>query len=206
MSKLFKIVISALAVILLGTANSTSAQTKKQREKIKTTQSRVSIEYLTEYRADPDDPFYKMTVELPTVDKVEVIYITHLRKDQIPNAQTKTGETGQVLNGGIPGERFQIAAQNVLIGGAAEDFAAQWRKLLRGPGAACFAPAYRIKFWAKDQILLDTDVCYHCRNITIPEDGRREIRGFNAEGASGKELLKRLKELLPESDSDRNQR
>jgi hypothetical protein len=203
MSKLFKIVVSALAVILLGTANSTSAQTKKRREKIKTTQSGASIDYLTEYPADPDDPFYKMTVELPTVDKVEVTYITHLRKDQIPNARTKTGETGQVLNGGIPGERFQIAAQNVLIGEAAEDFAAQWRKLLRGPGAGCFAPAYGVRFWAKDRILLETNVCYHCHNLIIPGDG---IRGFNAEGKSGKELLKRLKELLPESDSNRNQR
>jgi hypothetical protein len=201
MSKLFKIVVSALAVILLGTANSTSAQTKKQREKIKTTQSRVSIEYPIEYPADPDDPFYKMTVELPTVDKVEMIYITHLRKDQMPDDQTKAGETGQVLNGGIPGERFKIAAQNVLIGKDAEDFAAQWRKLLRGPGAGCFAPAYRITFWSKDRILLETNVCYHCRNLIIPGNG---IRGFNAEGNSGKELLKRLKELLPESDTDRN--
>ncbi|HKQ92291.1 MAG TPA: hypothetical protein VJZ77_16645 [Blastocatellia bacterium] len=201
MNKLFKFAVAALVVILV-TTNSTSAQTRKQRKKPKVTQATIAIEY----PADPEDPFYQITVGLPDVDKVELFYVTLRRKDQTPKTQPNTVETEETPFGGIVGNEYQIAAQNTLRGEAAKDFATQWRKLLRGPGAACFAPAYRIKFWAKDQMLLGTDVCYHCRNITTPENGRREIRGFNAEGASGKELLKRLKELLPESDSNRNQR
>jgi hypothetical protein len=201
MNKLFRIAVAAL-VVILGTTNSTSALTRKQRKKPKVTQATIAIDY----PADSEDPFYKMTVGLPNVDKVELFYVTLRRKDQTPKTQPNTAETEEIPFGGIVGNQYRIAVQNTLRGEAAKDFAAQWRKFLRGPGAACFAPAYRIKFWAKDQILLDTDVCYHCRNITIPENGHREIRGFNAEGASGKELLKRLKELLPESDSDRNQR
>jgi hypothetical protein len=105
--------------------------------------------------------------------------------------------------GVVPGYQYQIAAQNILRGGPAEDFAAQWRMLLLGPGAGCFAPAYQIKFWSKDRELLVINVCYHCRNLTLLGTGSVEILEFNAEGKSGKELLKKLKELLPESDTDR---
>jgi hypothetical protein len=196
MSKLFKIAVAGL-VVILGTTNSTSAQTKKQRKKPKV----IQVTYAVEYPADPEDPFYKMTVGLPHVDKVELFYVTVRRKDQAPKTQPNTVEREESTLG-----EFEITAQNTLRGEAAEDFAAQWRKLLCGPGAGCFAPAYGIRFWAKDQILLETHVCYLCRNLKIPENGRSEIRGFNAEGKSGKELLKRLKELLPESDTDRNHR
>lgn len=192
MSKLFKIVVAAL-IVIIGITNSTSAQTKKQRKKPKVAQAIIAIEY----PADPEDPFYKMTVGLPEVDKVELLYVTPRRKDHAPKTQPNTVEREEP-----PFGQVEITAQNTLRGEAAEDFAAQWRKLIRGPGAGCFAPAYGIRFWAKDQILLETNVCYHCRNLIIPGDG---IRGFNAEGKSGKELLKRLKELLPESDPDRNQ-
>jgi len=197
MNKLFKIVAAALIVILLVIANSASAQTKKQRKKPQITQASTAIEY----PADPEDPFYKMTVGLPEVDKVELLYITPRRKGHAPETQPNTVEREGPSFGQV-----EITGKNTLSGEAAEDFAAQWRKLLRGPGAGCFAPAYGIRFWAKDQILLETNVCYHCRNLLLPGNGSAEIYGFNAEGKSGKELLKRLKELLPESESDRNHR
>jgi hypothetical protein len=201
MNKLFKIAVAAL-VIILGTTNSTSAQTKKQRKKPKV----IQVTYAVEYPADPEDPFYKMTVGLPDVDKVELFYITLRQKDPPSNTQPNAVDMEGVPFGGVPGMQYQIAAQNTLRGEAAEDFAGQWRKLLLGPGAGCFAPAYQIRFWAKDRELLVTNLCYHCRNLTLPGTGSVEIRGFNTEGKSGKELLKRLKELLPESDPDRNQR
>jgi len=196
MSKLFKIVVAAL-IVILGTTNSTSAQTRRQRKKPKVTQATIAIEY----PADPEDTFYKMTVGLPEVDKVELIYVTARRKDHAPKTQPNTAEREETTLGHV-----EITAQHTLRGEAAEDFAAQWRKLLRGPGAGCFAPAYGIRFLAKDQILLETNVCYLCGNLLLPGNGRPEIWGFNAKGKSGMELLKRLKELLPESDPDRNQR
>jgi hypothetical protein len=198
MGKLFKI-IGATLVIILGATNSIAAQTKKQRKKPKVTPTSIAIEY----PADPEDIFYKMTVGLPDVDKVELFYITLRGKDQIPNTQPNGVDIKGIPFGGVPGYQYQIAAQNTLRGEPAEDFAAQWRKLLLGPGAGCFAPAYQIKFWSKDRELLVTNVCYHCRNLTLPGTGSVEILGFNAEGKSGKEMLKKLKELLPESDTDR---
>jgi hypothetical protein len=199
MNKLFKIAVAAL-VVILGTTNSTSAQTRKQRKKPQVTQATIPIEY----PADPEDPFYKMTAGLPGIDKVELFYIALRREDQTSSTQPNVVDMKGIPFGGVPGNQYQITVQNTLRGEAAEDFAAQWRKLLRGPGAACFAPAYQIWFWANDRVLLVTNVCYHCRNLTLPGTGSVEIRGFNAEGNSGKELLKRLKELLPESDTDRN--
>ena len=60
MNKLFEFAVAAL-VVILGTTNSTSAQTRKQRKKPKVTQATIAIEY----PADSEDPFYKMTVGLP---------------------------------------------------------------------------------------------------------------------------------------------
>jgi hypothetical protein len=197
MSKLFKILVAALIVILLGIVNSAAAQARRQRKKPKV----IQVTYPIEYPADPETPFYKMTVRLPAVDKVELLYVIPRRKDHTSETQPNTVEREEPSFGQV-----EITAQNTLSGEAAEDFAAQWRKLLRGPGAGCFAPAYGIRFWAKDQILLETNVCYHCRNLLLPGNRNTEIWGFNAEGKSGKELLKRLKELLPESDTDRNHR
>jgi hypothetical protein len=199
MSKLFKVVVATL-VMILGATNSTTAQTKKQKQKPKVIREAPDIEY----PADPEDPFYEMTVGLPDVDKIELFYVTLRQKDQTPNTQPNTAETGEFPLSGLAGKEYQISDQNTLAGEAAKDFAAQWRRLLRGPGAGCFMPAYSIRFWAKDQILLETEVCYHCHNVRITENGRSEIRGFNAEGKSGKDLLERLKELLPESDTNRN--
>ena len=141
-----------------------------------------------------------MTAGLPDVDKVELFYVSPGQKDQGPQTQPYSGEIKEFPFWRNVGGQHQIT-RNILVGKAAEDFAAQWRKLLPGPGAGCFAPAYGIRFWAKDQMLLETEVCYHCRNLIIPGVG---IQPFNAEGKSGKDLLVTLKKLLPESDTGRN--
>jgi hypothetical protein len=194
MSDLFKVIGVAL-VIILGITSSTSAQTGKQRKKVKITWTEV-----VEYPSDPETHFYKMTAGLPDVDKVELFYVSPGQKGQASKTQPYSGEIKEFPFWRNVGGQHQIT-RNILEGKAAEDFVAQWRKLLRGPGAGCFAPAYGIRFWAKDQMLLETEVCYHCRNLTIPGEG---IQSFNAAGKSGKDLLVMLKKLLPESDTGRN--
>lgn len=201
MSKLFQVVVAAV-VIIAGITNSASAQTKIQKKKPKVIQ--VTTAPAIEYPADPEDPFYKMTVGLPAVDKVELFYLGWRQKDQTTDTQPDTVEKDEFPLEGNIRYQYQISDQNRLEGEAAEAFAAQWRKLLRGPGMGCFAPAYAIRFWAKGQIALETHICYHCHNLTIPKGGRSEIGGFNSEGKSGKDLLERLKELLPKSDTGRN--
>jgi hypothetical protein len=111
MGRLFKI-IGATLVIILGATNSIAAQTKKQRKKPKVTPASIAIEY----PADPEDIFYKMTVGLPDVDKVELFYITLRGKDQIPNTQPNGVDKKGIPFGGVPGYQYQIVAQNTFRG------------------------------------------------------------------------------------------
>ena len=107
MSRSYNISVVFLGVTLFGAFSPSTAQTKTQKRK------KPKAVFATEYPAAPDDPFYKMTVELPTVDRVELIYVTLIRKDQAPNAQPKTAEIEGSILGGWEA-RYQIASQNLL--------------------------------------------------------------------------------------------
>lgn len=170
-----------LSIALLSLPSEVLGQAKNpKKEKAKP----VVVAVAPEFPAEPNDPFYKFTVGLETVDKVELMYLSAEGKEVIIDAT---------------GTKIKIASRATLTGSAAEEFAALWRKLLRGNGAGCFAPAYSIRFLAKDKELLGTNVCYHCRNLLLPGENGSGITGFNARGKSGQELLKKLQELLPES-------
>lgn len=176
-----------LSIALLSLPSEVLGQAKNpKKEKAKPVVAVVD----PEFPAEPNDSFYKFTVGLGAVDKVELVYLTFVPEDQ----PDKGAEEVDLVGG-----RRRVSSRNVLTGNVAEEFAALWRKLLRGSGAGCFAPAYGVRFWAGDKVLLDTYVCYHCRNLLIPVDDRVEIRAFNAVGKSGQELLKKLQEFLPES-------
>lgn len=171
-----------LAIVLLIIPSETLAQSKKSKKEKEKPVTSVTI--LDEFPADSDDPFYKFTVGLGAVDKVELMYMS---------------ANGEEVTIDEEGTKIKIASKATLTGSDAGKFAALWRKLLRAPGAGCFMPAYLIRFWAKDKLILGTNVCYHCRNLLIQGKNGTEIRGFNATGKSGQELLKKLQELLPES-------
>lgn len=195
MSKLFNTSFAFLLMILIGIFSQSTAQTKKQEKK---KPKIIQVAPVIEYPAEPGDPFYKATVGLPIVDKVEVLYITHIEKYE---ALPVPSDNVEIRKASL-GHGYDVITKKVLKDKAAEDFAKQWRRLLRSNGAGCYTPAYAMKFLAGDRVLLETGVCYHCRNIVIPGNTGQEIRGFNAEGKSGQELLKTLQQLFPESKAN----
>jgi len=91
-------------------------------------------------------------------------------------------------------EPIRIMSSKILVGQKAERFAKIWRQVNRGGANACFAPAYLIKFYAGDEQLFETIVCFHCRNLMLT-DG--DFWGFDADGPAGLNLLKELKSLFP---------
>jgi hypothetical protein len=63
-------------------------------------------------------------------------------------------------------------------------------------GMACFSPAYKVKFFAKETLLLGSTICFHCHNLTLPEEGRGELYPFDADGKTGQNLLKAIQSTL----------
>ena len=52
-----------------------------------------------------------------------------------------------------------------------------WRGLKTGGGMGCFAPGYLLEFYSGENLLLSAHVCFHCRNVEIPEYGITSIDG-----------------------------
>jgi hypothetical protein len=184
--KNLKLIALLLLVSLLVTVN-VIGQTKKGKRK--THKQTIGKGYVPkEWPPEKDSLFYKRTVALPRVDRVELYKLDKLNlKDE---------------EGGIKAPRAgkaHVAASKILTEQDAENFTVTWRALKRGTGAGCFAPGYYIKFYSGDHLILETSVCFHCSNLTLTgENGGNEIWAFGAKGKGGKALLDKLKEILSE--------
>jgi hypothetical protein len=78
----------------------------------------------------------------------------------------------------------------------AEQFLKLWRRLKRGSGAACFVPAYNVKFYSSESLVLDSEICFGCDNLTLPNGALHKQWGFDGRGPEGQALLSALKKLL----------
>jgi hypothetical protein len=116
--------------------------------------------------------FLAYTRKLPAVTRIELDKITK--------------QDGQIT----------VLSSKILTSDDAEQFAKLWRRLKRGSGAGCFVPAYNLKFFANEDLLLDTEVCFGCDNLTLPDGTRTERWGFDGKGPEGQALLAALKILL----------
>ncbi len=176
MSKYRTFIATALiSVIVLGISIVADAQkrTKRRKSKPKAVETYVVAE---SWEPERGSLFFKQTRQLPDVTRVELRLIRN-GKDQV-----------------------RVLASKILLNDEAKQFTKVWRGLKRGVGAGCFVPAYQLKFYSNDQLLLETDVCFHCHNLTLPNGGLFEHWGFDADGKSGQALLKSLKALLPTND------
>lgn len=83
-----------------------------------------------------------------------------------------------------------------LDGQAAEDLARLWRTRGFGGGYMfCHFPAYGLRFFAGDKLLVETSLCWMCQNCYVQEiDGGYDWLGFHDRGG---ELYKELSRLLP---------
>jgi hypothetical protein len=128
----------------------------------------------------------RYTRQLPAIDKVEI----------------------QKVTGNIEIEKFveKIEATKTLIGNEAQAIATLWREQsYGGTGAICHSPAYAIKFYAKDHLILYASICYDCQNIGFIEPTFDRVLGFGGSGPKGQELLQIFKKAFPEAEANGKQ-
>ena len=121
-------------------------------------------------QTDEDTPFLQSVTNLPTVDKVEILAIESIRTNRKDIDCTQP----DIVCSNFPGK---VLASKTLSGEDANKISKLWRSLKNGNGAGCFAPAYVLRFYQKDKLLLMTDVCFQCCNATLPGTGIRSICG-----------------------------
>jgi hypothetical protein len=161
-------------------------QTRKRHRRVR--RQSVGIGYTrAEWPPAKDSLFYKFTVALPTVDRLEIYKLDKL--------YIATEEDGIAIP---QAGRAHVAASMTLTGPDAERLAKTWRALQQGAGSGCFAPGFYLKFFSSGQLLLETSVCFGCSNLTLMnEAGTTETWGFAKAGSSGQALLSALNEIIP---------
>lgn len=139
---------------------------------------------------DPD-PYFKHIKALPSPDKIELLAVGWIPIEKLKELDCNDRKYLCKPPYGLP---VQILASTVLVGKAAERISALWRQLKPGNSMGCFAPGYVIRFYAQDQLLLETEVCFHCCNASLPNYGLAGICGSTKPFGSVKE---KIMEMLP---------
>jgi hypothetical protein len=175
---LFLVAVMLLMVIGNGQTRAPKQQTEKHQSGTTTA--------VTEWKPLKETPFYKYTVALPPVDKIEIY--------RLGRRNLKSDEEGMwVPEAG----KSQIVASTILYGKKAERLAVKWRALKHSTGAACFVPAHYLRFYSGSRLLLDTTICFGCSHFSLPTNyGGTELWSFDARGKTGKALWARLERLL----------
>ena len=118
------------------------------------------------------------TLDLPPIDKVELIKLT---------------TNGDLWNG-------EIEAVKVLEGVATQDIATLWRSQTYLPySAICHLPAYAIRFYEKDKVILYATLCWQCDNIRFELPKLKATQGFGGRDRKGQKLLAVFRKAFQES-------
>lgn len=152
------------------------------------------------------------TEALPSVDRVEVFSLafatgkrepakTDSESFQVRPALPSAGNDPLILPS--PEILAGIIASKVLTGKSAEKIADDWRSLQFKPNSTfCHVPAYGLRFFREERLLLSVAVCWKCQNFYLPSvdpsTGRAGVvlYGFD-DNAASKKLLNELRRFLP---------
>ncbi len=121
--------------------------------------------------------FLPLTQNLPAVDKVELLKL-----------KTK----GDLWNGEIESSKFLEDAE-------AQKLALLWRQQTYLPfTAACHNPAYGIKFYSGEKLLVYASLCWDCNNIGFMTPSIDGTQSFDGKGKRGQQLLQTFRLAFPE--------
>jgi len=98
------------------------------------------------------------------------------------------------------GRYDRILSSTNVSGEAAENIAAIWRQIdfAESYGALCHEPVYGLRFFHGGKMILETSLCWKCRNLFFPHpSGGYFWCGFDARGTEGQKLLKVLQIHAP---------
>jgi len=140
---------------------------------------------------DQSDPIYKFIKRLPELDRIEILAVGSIPSEKLDELDCKDPKN---LCNPPYGPPVKILASTVLVGKAAERISALWRQLEPGNSMGCFVPGYVMRFYSKEERLLETEVCFHCCNASLPNYGLAGICG-SKKAITGFE--KKVMEVLP---------
>ncbi|HKA21152.1 MAG TPA: hypothetical protein VKN18_22935 [Blastocatellia bacterium] len=135
--------------------------------------------------------FDKYVIGLPSVDRVEILAVIAFPMNELKDGDCKRSD---IICTGPP---VRVVASKELIGADANRITRLWRKLRGGNGAGCFAPAYVLRFYRGEELLLITDVCFQCCNITLPGEGGDGIAGMCGDVTANRNFKEFVTRALP---------
>ena len=118
------------------------------------------------------------TRNLPAIDKVELL---------------KLKTEGDLWRG-------EIEANKILEGAEAQNLASLWREQTYTPYmAACHNPAYGIKLFSGEKLLVYATLCWDCNNIGFITPKISGTQSFDGRGKKGQQLLQIFRAAFPET-------
>lgn len=133
------------------------------------------------YAGRPD--LRRYTRDLPEIDKVELL---------------KLKVNGDLWDGAIE-------SLKTLTGKEAQDVASLWRRqVYRQYQVACHLPAYGVKFYSGDKLLVQASVCWQCNNIGFQTPDMNGTQYFEGDGRLGQQLLSVFRKAFFEPTNYRN--
>jgi hypothetical protein len=120
--------------------------------------------------------FQFVTRDLPPIDKLELLKLK--------------------LNGDLWNE--EIEASKTLTGTEAQSVATLWRSQTYDRSmAACHNPAYGIKFFSAEKLLVYATLCWDCNNFGFEIPKLDGTQSFDGRGRKGQQLLQVFRKAFP---------
>lgn len=121
--------------------------------------------------------YRSLTQKLPAVDRVELF---------------KLKLVGDLWQG-------EIESTKTLKGTGAKNISTLWRNLAYRPGlSACHEPAYGIKFYSGNKMLVYATVCWSCNTIGFEKPYINYTQSFDGRDTKGRQLLKIFQNAFPD--------
>jgi hypothetical protein len=119
------------------------------------------------------DPFREFVKNLPQVNRIEIIQVSAVQ----------SGDSNQVdcLSKNIvcrPG-RFplEILETRMVSGADASRIVDPWRRLKRGHSYGCFDVNYILRFYQDAKLIVSSELCLYCQQISIANAGVIDVSG-----------------------------
>jgi hypothetical protein len=127
-------------------------------------------------RAAPSDLFRKYVKRLPDVDRIEVAELKPVLTDNLKEVDCK--QAGLVCAPDM--FPYRTGSIRTLRGHEAIAVATMWRSQARdylSPNHGCLTPDYLLRFFKADKLILQTQACALCHEITLPVLGVVRVGG-----------------------------
>lgn len=114
---------------------------------------------------------------LPKIDEVEVLELK--------------GKMARISNNLVISNRI-VKVEGEL----AEQIASLWRKLKSGESARCHIPPFGLRFYFKENVVLQASICWECNNMYLYQGDSCLLYGIDLKQSSAKALFDLLEKIM----------